>query len=591
MARALASNCREKMTGSNGNREQRRMRFTLAAAAGGTLAMIAGCSGQSATDHSSANGTATQAATPPARTAARPAPRIQPDAATRARADAGQQDRRTRVTPAAQPKQPSRDTDGRPGANAELVELPDTDRDLEERSWRKKFEERRRDARINLRAARRDNARNANKSGAGLTAADSRRTTLFRQALANRERRFLAPFHQRLRDHARGAGPEKLVVLQLGDSHSANDNFSGYLRARFQERFGDGGRGMVAAGVPYRFFQPFLVKATQTKGWTVRSARNKDDPGPFGLTGYITEGESDEDVITLATRGRRTFDWIEIEYLTTRRGGSFTVQVNKQIVRTISTRGQRGKRRAIIRAPRGSWFVAIRPKGDGKVRLLSWSTWKRGRGAVWMNQGISGETIEILERLDPEIVKWQMARLNPALIVVAFGTNEGFDHKLKMDEYRETFEQRLQALRAWAPNSTIVLVGAPDAARLPSWCARSRNWRRRRALREKAECTTLSRRHADRYESLIEDRSRAICYWHSPPTLAKIRRVQFRAAQRMGMFYWAWSRVMGGHCGMDRWARREEPFAYRDRVHMTARGYDLSAQAFYEALMRSYRAR
>ena len=184
-----------------------------------------------------------------------------------------------------------------------------------------------------------------------------------------------------------------------------------------------------------------------------------------------------------------------------------------------------------------------------------------------------------------------MARLNPALILVAFGTNEGFDHKLKLDEYRDRFEARLKDLRSWAPNATIVLIGAPDAARLPSWCVRSRSWRRRKALREKAKCHRLSENHAARYERLIDKKSKSLCYWHAPPALAKIRRIQFRTARKLGMYYWAWSRVMGGQCGTDRWARKDKPLAYADRVHMTAAGYDVSAQAFYEAIMKDYNGR
>ena len=40
--------------------------------------------------------------------------------------------------------------------------------------------------------------------------------------------------------------------MQIGDSHTANDSFSGRLRELFQARFGDAGRGVLPPGVPYR---------------------------------------------------------------------------------------------------------------------------------------------------------------------------------------------------------------------------------------------------------------------------------------------------------------------------------------------------
>ena len=479
----------------------------------------------------------------------------------------------------------------RAGGEGDLAELPDHDRAKDQRDRQRRIDKRRREARQNLRTVRRENDREQSKFRASLTSTQLRALRGFRSRLASRERSYLAPFHARLRAHSAGGGRSRLVVLQIGDSHTASDNFSGFVRQRLQRRFGNGGRGMLAAGVPYRFFQPFQVRASQTKGWKVLSSRRKDDTGPFGITGYLVESDSPDEVISLSMRGTESFRTLEVEYLTSRRGGAFTVQINKKIVRTISTRGRKGMARAVIRAPRDAWFVAIRPKGNGMVRLLSWSTYKKGGGLVYVNQGISGETIDILERWDPKIAKWQIAHLNPALILVAFGTNEGFDHKLKLREYQERFEARLGDLRRWAPNATIVLVGAPDAARLPSWCVRSRSWRRRKALREKAKCHRLSEAHASRYERLIDKKSKALCYWHSPPTLPKIRRIQFRTARKLGMYYWAWSRVMGGQCGSDRWARKDKPLAYADRVHMTAAGYDVSAQAFYEAIMRDYKGR
>ena len=64
-----------------------------------------------------------------------------------------------------------------------------------------------------------------------------------------------------------------------------------------------------------------------------------------------------------------------------------------------------------------------------------------------------------------------------------------------------------------------------------------------------------------------------------------MREIQKRVAKRLGAYYWDWSKVMN-RCGMDAWSRKEPPLAYSDRVHMTTRGYDVSAEAFYQSLMR-----
>src|SRR5215475_9820618 len=55
-------------------------------------------------------------------------------------------------------------------------------------------------------------------------------------------------------------------ILQIGDSHTANDSFSGRLRERLQAKFGAAGRGWLPAGVPYAYFRPALVTVSET-GW------------------------------------------------------------------------------------------------------------------------------------------------------------------------------------------------------------------------------------------------------------------------------------------------------------------------------------
>jgi len=41
-------------------------------------------------------------------------------------------------------------------------------------------------------------------------------------------------------------------ILQIGDSHTANDAFSGRMRERLQSRFGAAGLGWLPAGIPDR---------------------------------------------------------------------------------------------------------------------------------------------------------------------------------------------------------------------------------------------------------------------------------------------------------------------------------------------------
>src|SRR5690606_14227260 len=128
--------------------------------------------------------------------------------------------------------------------------------------------------------------------------------------------------------------------------------------------------------------------------------------------------------------------------------------------------------RVSIPLPRPGHHAMLTLKGDGPVALLSWSLLRRN-GLVFVSHGVPGETVGLIGKWDRDIAAWQIAHLNPALVIVAFGTNDGFVNRLRAEDYERNFQEKLTAIRQMAPNASIAVVGPPDAARLPSWCGRT----------------------------------------------------------------------------------------------------------------------
>jgi len=393
-----------------------------------------------------------------------------------------------------------------------------------------------------------------------------------------RARRALGNFYSALESFERAGRQGRFVILQIGDSHTAGDNWTGYLRERLQRRFGDGGRGMLAPGKPFVDFHPYQLRVAQSGNWGVYNYRQW---AGTGIASYSIVGAGKDDSIEASMRGLKSFEEIEVEFVRQREGGSFVVNVDGQDVRTVSARGQPGLERVSIPLPRAGYHAAITLKGDGPVALLSWSLLRRS-GLVLVSHGVPGETVGLIGKWDAGIAAWQIHHLNPALIIVAFGTNDGFVHRLKPEEYEVEFRERLQTIRSMAPNASIAVVTAPGADRLPSWCGRNR------AQRERLRCRALDRRSSENYAELIEKKSKSLCHWHSPPALEQVRQIQRRVAERLGLYFWDWSQVTGKECGMDRWARMDPPLTIPDRVHMRLEGYDLSGEALYRDLLRLY---
>src|SRR5580658_2304584 len=117
----------------------------------------------------------------------------------------------------------------------------------------------------------------------------------------------LAPFFTALAalEERQTQGPTR--VLQLGDSHTANDSLSGRLRDRFHARFGDAGRGWLPAGLA------------------------------FGLDASDAQSEPPEASMAIESTDSAGFDRVAVEYLTQPQGSAFTVQVDGGAPIRVST--------------------------------------------------------------------------------------------------------------------------------------------------------------------------------------------------------------------------------------------------------------
>jgi hypothetical protein len=74
----------------------------------------------------------------------------------------------------------------------------------------------------------------------------------------------LIPFFEQLYRHQQGKTPGPVRILHYGDSHTAADEWTGEMRARLQEKFGDGGSGYSFAGRPWNGYRREDVRSGST---------------------------------------------------------------------------------------------------------------------------------------------------------------------------------------------------------------------------------------------------------------------------------------------------------------------------------------
>lgn len=345
--------------------------------------------------------------------------------------------------------------------------------------------------------------------------------------------------------------PAPVHILQIGDSHTAGDRITGKLRAALQARFGDGGRGVLPPGIPYAGYAPLQVEVT-ADNWTTTLA-------PLvGNTGYVRAGVGLTGVqaITVEPGSTLTLRRETSSAAFTRIGlcgdGAGRLQVAADGETWTVEFGE--ARCAVLFADGSPGQVELRAL-DGGLKLHDVRLTHVAPGVELSGLGVVGATLRDLASRDQAVVARELAAWRPALIVLAFGTNEGFEDGLDARVYEALLRGQVTRLRRLAPGASLMILGAPDALRngVVNGCS--------------------------------ADGRRA-----PPPSLAVVRDVQRRVAADMGVAFWDWHGRMGGDCSADRLAMRGEPFMLRDRVHFSSVGADWIGGVLHADLMAAYDA-
>ncbi len=338
------------------------------------------------------------------------------------------------------------------------------------------------------------------------------------------------------------AGTIPVRVLQLGDSHTEGDAWTGALRRALVRARGDGGRGFVPVGGR----QEDVVRSLQGPWRVVRSrAGASDGPGGIGLSRALA---SDPRAILRVSPcagcevGTRVTE-VTVFYRARPGGGSLRVQVDDGAPRTVSTAQGDAVSIAVEEGPHA---VSVRPVGDGPVEVYGVSLDRAGTGARVESAGIVGAQAHHLVAEDEATLTAQLARRGPGLVLLAFGTNESVAARRDPAEYAEALRVLVGRVRAAVPGVTVAIVGPPDTA------LRSRT-------------PGLGYIPAPRLEAVIEA-GRAV-------------------ARAEGVLYVDLRAMMGGAGAMDGWVAARPALAEPDHVHLTRAGYRRLAEAMAAGLV------
>lgn len=342
-----------------------------------------------------------------------------------------------------------------------------------------------------------------------------------------------APWRERLQKLNRGQWI-KFRIVQIGDSHTAADFFTGQLRDRLQERFGNGGIGWVyPAGVRGQRMAKVDYKQS---GWGTLTSRQ--DSADFPLGGVLAQNTGAGSVSIFPRNSDSNSYNITAWLRPVLASEPLRLSANGQAVALSLNMGS-------------SQWQAVRFQGalPLEYQAAAGDSWQVG-GFILENSK-PGVTVSAMGINGAQLSQWSRWRSDwpqdlkstqADLVILAYGTNEAFENKLDLQQTRQVWTTTVARIRQALPNAGILIIGAPESLKNGD-----------------GSCGTR------------------------PAMLDAVQSMQQDVAKTTRSLYWSWQNAMGGACSMKTW--QAESLGRRDGVHFSADGYRKAADHLADALI------
>ena len=353
----------------------------------------------------------------------------------------------------------------------------------------------------------------------------------------------MVPFFEQLRRGASGESDGPLSILHYGDSTPPPMNGPAACAFFSKPNSATAGRGYSLAGKPFATYRRQDLKSGESRGWQSEGLLSRTGDGLYGLGGVSISTILPRQSIYLQAECRK----LELYYLQQPGGGDLQLYDNGEPVAIISTDRRTGA---------GLLPVQVKPESAAEphrfeldtlhrapVRLFGWVT-EKDHGVTYETLGINGAQASIVFRWDEALLASHIARRNPALIVLAYGTNEATNPDWTEENYAQMFSESAAADAPGRADRVDPGARPPD-----------------RDYRAKGK-------------------------WINLEKLDRIVAAQREAAMANRCAFWDLREKMGGKGAMREWVIAG--LAQGDHVHFTGTGYRRLGETLFRDLMYNY---
>jgi len=391
----------------------------------------------------------------------------------------------------------------------------------------------------------------------------------------------LRPYFNKLaRANAREPGSRPVHILQIGDSHTAGDAITGGWRELLQAQYGSGGRGVLPPGRPYQGYLTHGITASMTGAWTTASTFGSasQEPRPaLGLSGFSLTSASEGASMGLVADPGQEFDRFVICAQARPGAGTLNIQMGLSVEQLRLSSHVSHPECRTVRTDRPQSVVRVTATG-GPVTITSWATFRDSGGVVLSNLGVVGSQLMHFGRTSDAVIAEELKAYRPDLVVIAFGTNEGFAPRVSPGEYEIVLRSEIGRIRRLIGNTPLLILGAPDAnsrnlahqANAPGVAIDCNV--RRQSLNDIVAGLRESEAAGAGAQTPVTGSDPANRPLFVPPGLGAVQDVQRRVAADLNIAYWDWEARMGGPCSAAKKVFAPVPGMRGDFVHFTRSG-------------------
>ncbi len=333
----------------------------------------------------------------------------------------------------------------------------------------------------------------------------------------------------------------KLTILHIGDSHIQADILTDKLRQLLQNKFGNGGRGLIFPYKTASSTQPDSYLVMQTGEWQGYSSVRTNLFSQWGLSGFTVITKDKKATLTLQPSHKRPekITKIKIFYpLFDKTSFDLKLLTEHKVIKSAKLDTD-GYAEYIFKVPQKLVSLYFgQQHEEQKQFILQGLTWENDtKGVVYHTAGVNGADIESFLRCDD--FQKHIKALNPDLVIVSLGANDVLVPNFKPDLFKINYKLLLRQIKKASPNSSI-LITSPNVS---------------------CNFDKKPNSHLDLLVIALEE-------------LAKTE----------GLAFWDFYTLSGKKENINNWSKNN--LLKNDKVHLLRKGYEIQAQELFKVLIK-----